>query len=76
MAFSFSGKYKEWKNNLFVGSLKFRYLERLVFEGRKVVKREKILKDIGRVRDVRESPEGFLYVAVEGEGIFKIVPKK
>ncbi|MGB2165151.1 MAG: PQQ-dependent sugar dehydrogenase, partial [Flavobacteriaceae bacterium] len=58
MAFSTSNVYKKWKGNLFVGSLKFKYLERLVIKRGKVVKREKILNDIGRVRNVKEGPDG------------------
>ena len=76
MAFSTSGIYKKWKGNLFVGSLKYRYLERLVINNKKVVEREKILENVGRVRDVREGPNGYLYIAVEGKGILKIVEKK
>ena len=75
MAFSTSNIYKEWKGSLFVGSLKFEYLERLVIEKNKVVKREKILDKIGRVRNVIEGPDGFLYLGVEGKGIIKIIPK-
>ena len=29
---------------------------------------ETLLKGIGRVRDVREGPDGFLYLAIDGEG--------
>ena len=74
MAFSTSGVYKNWTDDLFVGSLKFEYLERLVIENNKVVKREKIFDKIGRVREVVESPEGYLYIGVEGKGILKIIP--
>ena len=76
MAFSTSNIYEGWKNNLFVGSLKFEYLERLIIENNKVVKREKVLDKIGRVRNVVEGPDGFLYIAVEGKGILKIIPEK
>ena len=75
MAFSSSNVYKKWKGNLFVGSLKFKYLERLVIKRGKVVKREKILDDIGRVRNVKEGPDGYLYLGVEGKGILKVVQK-
>jgi glucose/arabinose dehydrogenase len=74
MAFSTSGIYKNWTDDLFVGSLKFEYLERLVIENNTVIKREKILDKIGRVREVVESPDGFLYIGVEGKGILKIIP--
>ena len=73
MAFSSSEVYKDWKGNLFVGSLKFNYLERLVLKNGKIVQREKILDDIGRVRNVKEGPDGYLYLGVEGLGILKLV---
>ena len=73
MAFSYSNVYKKWKGNLFVGSLKFKYLERLIIRRGKVVKREKILDGIGRVRNVKEGPDGYLYLGVEGKGILKVV---
>ena len=75
MAFSTSDIYPEWKGDLFVGSLKFEYLERLEIENNQVVKREKVLDSIGRVRNVEEGPDGYLYVGVEGKGILKIIPK-
>lgn len=76
MAFSTSRVYPNWKGNLFVGSLKFNYLERLVIKNNRVVKREKILDSIGRVRNVEEGPDGYLYLGVEGKGIVKIVPNQ
>ncbi|AXP81442.1 Soluble aldose sugar dehydrogenase YliI precursor [Mariniflexile rhizosphaerae] len=75
MAFVTSNKYPDWKGSILVGSLKFGYLERLVLNKEKVVKREKLLDKIGRVRDVIQAPDGYIYVAVEGKGIVKIVPK-
>ena len=74
MAFSTSNVYPKWKNSLFVGSLKFEYLERLEIRNNKVTKREKVIESIGRVRNVKEGPDGYLYVAVEGKGILKIIP--
>ncbi|GAA4290485.1 PQQ-dependent sugar dehydrogenase [Aestuariibaculum suncheonense] len=75
MAFVNSDNYPNWKGNLLVGSLKFQYLERLILENNKVVKREKLFESIGRVRDVRQAPDGYIYLSVEGKGIYKIVPK-
>ena len=76
MAFCTSDVYGDWKDDLFVGSLKFEYLERLVIEEDKVVKREKILDGIGRVRNVVEGPDGYLYLGIEGTGIVKVLPAK
>ena len=75
MAFSSSRVYNKWKGDLFVGSLKFKYLEHLVIKKGKVVKREKILNEIGRIRNVKEGPDGYLYIGVEGKGILKVIQK-
>ncbi len=74
MTYVTSDRYPEWKGNLLVGSLVFQYLERLELKDNKVVSREKLLADIGRVRNVRQGPDGYIYVAVEGKGIYKLVP--
>ncbi len=75
MAFVNSKIYKGWQGNLMIGSLRFQYLNRCVIKDGKVVKEELLFKNIGRVRDVRQAPNGYLYMAVEGEGIFKLVPQ-
>jgi len=68
--------YSDWKNTLLIGSLSFRYLERLEFDNSGIIIREKLFPRIGRVRDVNLSPDGYVYISVEGEGVFKILPKK
>lgn len=75
MAFVTSDIYPDWRGNLLVGSLAFQYLERLELDSNGVTYREKLLEDIGRVRNVRQGPDGYIYVAVEGKGIYKLVPK-
>ncbi|WP_422080706.1 PQQ-dependent sugar dehydrogenase [Ulvibacterium sp.] len=75
MAFVSTDNYGSWKGSILVGSLAFQYLERLELNGNKVVNREKLMADIGRVRDVKEGPDGLIYVSVEGKGIYKLVPK-
>ncbi|PCE64817.1 PQQ-dependent sugar dehydrogenase [Sediminicola luteus] len=69
-----SDKYPDWQGDLLVGSLSFQYLEHLVMDGEKVVKREKLMEDIGRVRDVVQAPDGYIYVAVESKGIYRLDP--
>ncbi len=66
--------YPKWTGNIFVGSLKFRYLERIELIGSYVHKREKLLDRIGRVRQVVEGPDGYIYIGVENKGIFKLIP--
>jgi glucose/arabinose dehydrogenase len=75
MTFSTSDNYPNWKGNLLVGSLVFEYLERLVFKDNKVVERYKILEGVGRVRNVKQGPDGLIYIGVEGKGILKIIPQ-
>jgi glucose/arabinose dehydrogenase len=77
MAFLDSDIYPDWKNNLFIGSLRFEYLERIVLKDNQVVYQEKLLEELkSRVRDVRVGNDGYLYVAVENPGrIIKILPK-
>jgi glucose/arabinose dehydrogenase len=76
MTFITSDIYPDWKGNLLIGSLKFEYIERLVLKNDKVVKREKLLEGMGRVRNIREGLDGYIYAALEGVGIVKIVPNK
>lgn len=75
MAFVSSDIYPDWKGHLLVGSLKFQYLELVKLEGEHVIDRQKIADGIGRLRDVRQGPDGYIYMAVEGKGIIKIIPK-
>src|SRR5690606_30109446 len=67
MAFLRSDRYgKAWQGNLFIGSLKFRFLDRLEIRDGKVVREERLLEDLGwRIRDVREGPDGLLYVLTD-----------
>jgi quinoprotein glucose dehydrogenase len=76
MSFVSSDKYPNLKGNLLTGSLKFQYLEHNVLDGENVTKRERLLKDIGRVRSVEEGPDGFIYIGVENKGVLKLVAKQ
>ncbi len=75
MTFVNSDRYPGWKNDILIGSLSFKYLERVQLTSNKVTEQEKLLENIGRVRNVRMSPDGFVYVAVEKPGIIlKLLP--
>lgn len=67
MAWVTSERYgKDWKGSMLVGSLKFRHLVRLKFNGTKLVKEEKLLPDLNqRVRDVRQGPDGLIYLLTD-----------
>ena len=75
MAFVTGNRYKGWQGDALVGSLSFKFLSRLDVEGDNVLKEERLLQDIGRVRDVRLSPDGYIYISVEKEGVFRLVPE-
>ena len=60
---------KAWVGNLFVGSLKFGYLDRIALAQPSkvaVVREHKLLVELGeRIRDVRQGPDGLLYVLTD-----------
>ena len=63
MAFYDGDKFPGWRGSLLVGALKFRLLVRLVLDGARVVHEERMLEDVlGRIRDVRVGPDGFVYL--------------
>ncbi len=67
MAFLTSDRYgAAWKGNLFVGSLKFGYLDRIVLKDGKVVSEQRLLEDGNvRIRDVKQGADGWLYVLTD-----------
>jgi glucose/arabinose dehydrogenase len=79
MAFVGSNRYgPDWVGNLLVGSLKFRYLARLTLDGAKVVQEERLLPNLKqRVRDVRQGPDGFVYLLTdERDGaLLRLLPR-
>lgn len=75
MDFVTGNRYPDWEGHLVVGSLKFNYVELVKLDGNKVIGREKIADGIGRVRNVKIGPDGYLYIALEGQGIVRLIPK-
>ena len=68
----------EWTGNAFVGGLKTKDLVRLVMSGDRVVGEERLLGELGkRIRDVRQGPDGALYVLTdEADGqLIRVSPK-
>ncbi len=68
LAFITSSKFKAWKGQLLAGSLAYQYLSRLEIQGDSVMKEHKMLTSIGRVRNVKQAPDGSIYMSVEGPG--------
>ena len=65
LTFYTGSRFPEWRGDAFAGGLSGGYLARLDVENGEIVGEEVLLSGIGRVRDVLEGPDGFLYVAVE-----------
>ena len=71
-------KFPQWKNHLFVGGLSGAALHRLAFnEKGGLLGREALLADIRqRIRDVRQGPDGYIYLAIDAEagGVLRVEP--
>jgi glucose/arabinose dehydrogenase len=66
MAFYTGDRFPQWKGDAFVGALRFQMLVRLRFDGEKVVTEERMLEgSVGRIRDVRQGPDGFIYLLTD-----------
>jgi glucose/arabinose dehydrogenase len=60
--------FPQWRGNLFTGGLSAQALTRIELQGTEVVHQERLLVDYGeRIRDVRQGPEGFLYLLIDQE---------
>lgn len=84
MAFYNGDALSKWKGDLFVGGLRMGevpgtgHLERILFnENYEELRRESLLVDLHqRIRDVRQGPDGFLYVVTEEKDgvVMRIMP--
>lgn len=68
--------YPGWKGNAMVGALAFTSVYRVEISDSTAEEQEQLLANIGRVRDVRQGPDGYLYVIVESSGeILRLLPE-
>jgi glucose/arabinose dehydrogenase len=68
MAFYTGDRFPRWRGDVFVGALRDRLLVRLRFDGERLVKEERMLEGtLGRVRDVRSGPDGYLYLLTDAK---------
>ena len=66
MAFYRGDKFPAWRGNLFVGALRGQMLVRLELDGERIVREERLLENkVGRIRDVRNGPDGYLYLLID-----------
>jgi aldose sugar dehydrogenase len=57
--------FPDWRGDLLVGSLQPGCLVRLRMEGTRVVREERYLADLGRIRDVRQGADGLVYLLTD-----------
>ena len=76
IAFYTGEKFPEWQDNVFVASLKFGRIHRVVLNGTTITSEEIFLETGGRPRDILTGPDGFLYIAIEDAPgrIVRLVP--
>lgn len=66
MAFYDAERFAPWQNSLFIGALAGQALLRLQLDGDRVVQEERLLQERNaRIRDVRQGPDGYLYVLTD-----------
>jgi glucose/arabinose dehydrogenase len=86
-AFYRGSVFPQFKGNFFFGCLRGERLIRVTLDGRRVVSQEDLIKNYGRIRDVAEGPDGYLYFSTsnrDGRGkpaedddrILRLVPEK
>lgn len=60
--------FPHWQGDVFVGGLSGEVLHRLDLDEEGINLREVIVNDQGRVRDVRQGPDGYIYLAIDHRG--------
>jgi glucose/arabinose dehydrogenase len=72
----YQARYPDWKGSLFVGALRGQALVRLTVEGRRITAEQRLLEGQARIRDVRQGPDGWLYVLTDGASgqVLRLLP--
>ncbi|MDP1570035.1 MAG: PQQ-dependent sugar dehydrogenase [Vicinamibacterales bacterium] len=58
-------RFPQWKGNIFVGGMAGEQLARLTLDGQRVVNEETLVQRMGRIRDIRQGPDGLIYLAID-----------
>ena len=75
LLFYTGGLFPAWKGNLFVGALGGMHLARLILDGERVIGEEQLLTDQKqRIRDVRQGPDGAIYLLTDGGSLLRLAP--
>ncbi len=76
MDFYNSDSIPQWKGSLFIGALAKQHLNRITLSGNQVTSEERLLQNMAHFRDVKEGPDGYLYVVTEApDMLLRIRPK-
>jgi glucose/arabinose dehydrogenase len=72
-------KFPAWRGNIFVGGLGGEQLSRLTIDGHTILNEETLFQRMGRIRDVRQGPDGYIYLVIEDRrgaptGVVRIEP--
>ena len=72
----YQARYPDWKGSLFVGALRGQTLVRLTVDGRRITAEQRLLEGQARIRDVRQGPDGWLYLLTDGAGgqVLRLLP--
>jgi glucose/arabinose dehydrogenase len=66
LAFYDGNKFPDWQGDILVGSLKFQLLVRLELDNGRVTREQRLLEgEVGRIRDVRSGPDGYIYLLTD-----------
>jgi glucose/arabinose dehydrogenase len=78
MTFYTGDMFPDWAGDLFVGALAQQHVARLTMEGGKVVGEERLFEGVARFRDVRQGPDGYIYLLTDEDApngrLLRVVP--
>lgn len=77
MTFYSGEHFPGWDGDIFAGALANQHIRRVVLDGDEAVEEEELIRDeIGRIRDVREGPDGLIYFLTDETdgGLYRIEP--
>ena len=65
MMFYTGDKFPQWRGNMFIGGMNGQQLSRLTMSGQRIVNEEELVQQRGRIRDIRQGPDGFIYLVTD-----------
>jgi glucose/arabinose dehydrogenase len=60
-------RFPAWRGDIFAGGMVGQQLARLDIEGDRIIREETLAQGLGRIRDVRQGPDGLIYLAIDGD---------